>query len=182
MGRKSIPDMTYEQLQEERDKNSLTKKQLVTQSETETESKLLLDLSKKILSLTRRNERLVKEQLVLMKGQLYEVSKLKPEPYQKPEPEPKEKKSTVKKRKFKKPMARSRPASYEMSIDELQAEIESNYARCDQLEKQRNSSDITTRIEAEPEIRTLANRTSNLCDQKIALLNHQISLLRQRKL
>lgn len=70
----------------------------------------------------------------------------------------------------------------EMSIDKLQAEIESNNARCEELEKPRKSSDINTRIEADNEIKTLANRTTKLGQQKIALLNHQISLLKQGKL
>jgi TolA-binding protein len=103
-----------------------------------------------------------------MKEQLYELSKPKPEPLPKQELETK--KSTDKKKKLKKPS--------EMSIDELQEEIESNNARCEELEEQRESTDINTRIESDQEIRTLANRTSKLCEQKIALLNHQMSLLR----
>jgi len=70
MGRKSIPNMTYEQLQEECDKNLLLKEQLISQSENETNSKALLDLSRKILSLARRNERLAQQQVCLMKEQL----------------------------------------------------------------------------------------------------------------
>jgi len=172
MGRKSIPNMTYEQLQEECDKNLLLKEQLISQSENETNSKALLDLSRKILSLARRNERLAQQQVCLMKEQLYELSKPKPEPL--PKQELKTKKSTDKKKKLKKPS--------EMLIDELQEEIESNNARCEQLEEQRESTDINTRIESDQEIRTLANRTSKLCEQKIALLNHQMSLLRQGEL
>jgi len=68
----------------------------------------LLDLSRKILSLARRNERLAQQQVCLMREQLYELSKPKPEPAPKHEPETK--KSTDKKEKLKKPI--------EMSIDE----------------------------------------------------------------
>jgi len=105
MGRKSIPHMTYEQLQEEIDKNSLLKEQLISQSENETNSKVLLDMSRKILSLARRNERLAQQQVCLMKEQLYALSKPKPEPLPKQEPEAK--KSTGKKGKLKKPSAMS---------------------------------------------------------------------------
>ena len=95
MGRKSIPDMTYEELEKEHQKNTFAKQRLANQSEKETDSKIQLELTRQILSLARRNERLVKQQLVLMKGQLYEISKPKPEP--EPEPETKAKKVQPKK-------------------------------------------------------------------------------------
>ncbi|MEG4210392.1 hypothetical protein [Microcoleus sp. S13_B4] len=95
MGRKSIPDMTYEELEKEHQKNTFAKQRLANQSEKETDSKIQLELTRQILSLARRNERLVKQQLVLMKGQLYEISKPKPEP--KPEPQTKAKKVQPKK-------------------------------------------------------------------------------------
>jgi hypothetical protein len=46
-------------------------------------------MSRKILSLARRNERLAKQQVVLMKEQLYELYKPKPEPAPKQEPKAK---------------------------------------------------------------------------------------------
>jgi hypothetical protein len=108
MGRKSITKMTYDQLQNERDTNALAKEQLRNQCESETDNKILLDLNQQILALAQRNERLVKQQLVLMKAQVLEQSVAQPEP----EPEQITVSTTE---KLKKPI--------DMSIEELRAEI-----------------------------------------------------------
>lgn len=106
MGRKSITKMTYDQLQNERDTNALAKEQLRNQCESETDNKFLLNLNQPILALAQRNERFVKQQLVLMKSQLLEQSVAQPEPEQ----------ITVSTTgKLKKPI--------DMSIEELRAEI-----------------------------------------------------------
>jgi hypothetical protein len=106
MGRKSITKMTYDQLQNERDTNALAKEQLRNQCESETDNKILLDLNQQILALAQRNERFVKQQLVLMKAQVLEQSVAQPEPEQ----------ITVSTtEKLKKPI--------DMSIEELRAEI-----------------------------------------------------------
>src|SRR4028118_536632 len=104
MGRKSITKMTYDQLQNERDTNALAKEQLRNQCESETDNKILLDLNQQILALAQINERLVKQQLVLMKAQVLEQSVAQPEP----EPEQITVSTTG---KLKKPI--------EMSIEEL---------------------------------------------------------------
>jgi hypothetical protein len=108
MGRKSITKMTYDQLQNERDTNALAKEQLRNQCESETDNKILLDLNQQILALAQRNERFVKQQLVLMKAQVLEQSVAQPEP----EPEQITVSTTE---KLKKPI--------DMSIEELRAEI-----------------------------------------------------------
>jgi hypothetical protein len=106
MGRKSITKMTYDQLQNERDTNALAKEQLRNQCESETDNKFFLNLNQPILALAQRNERFVKQQLVLMKSQLLEQSVAQPEPEQ----------ITVSTTgKLKKPI--------DMSIEELRAEI-----------------------------------------------------------
>jgi hypothetical protein len=106
MGRKSITKMTYDQLQNERDTNALAKEQLRNQCESETDNKFLLNLNQPILALAQRNERFVKQQLVLMKAQLLEQSVAQPEPEQ----------ITVSTTgKSKKPI--------DMSLEELRAEI-----------------------------------------------------------
>ena len=106
MGRKSITKMTYDQLQNERDTNALAKEQLRNQCESETDNKFLLNLNQPILALAQRNERFVKQQLVLMKAQVLEQSVAQPEPEQ----------ITVSTtEKLKKPI--------DMSIEELRAEI-----------------------------------------------------------
>jgi len=165
MGRKSITKMTYDQLQNERDTNALAKEQLRNQCESETDNKVLLDLNQQILALAQRNERLVKQQLVLMKAQLLEQSVAQPEP----EPEQITVSTTG---KLKEPI--------DMSIEELRAEIEANTARCDELEKQKNSPDIDIPINAEQELRKLSNRTKKLCEQEISLLKHEMSILKRR--
>lgn len=104
-----------------------------------------------------------------MREQLASLKTPKPEP----EPEP-ETIQTTKKGKLKKPI--------NMSIDELQAEIESNNTRCEELEEQRKSNDIDKRIEADQELRTLSSRTRKLCEQKISLLTHEMSLIKKEKL
>lgn len=171
---KSIPDMTFEELEWEHKKNSATKEAFKIQLENESDSTIALELSRKLLSLATRNERLVKQQLLLMKGELYEASQPQAQPKtQLPsEPEITSKSTSVKKGKLKKPI--------DMSIDELRAEIELNNARCEELEKQRKLPDITARIEADQELRTLSSRTRKLCQQKISLLTHEISLLQPR--
>jgi len=179
MGRKKIEKMTYDQLQDERETNELAKNQLKAEALKETNSKVCLALNQQILALARRNEQLVKQQLVLMREQLAVLKTPKFEsesaPESKPESKPEARQTTVSKNgKLKK--------TIDMSIDELRAEIELNNARCEELEKQRKLPDITARIEADQELRTLSSRTRKLCEQKISLLTHEMSLLKQGKL
>ncbi|MEG4594174.1 hypothetical protein QUB00_20535 [Microcoleus sp. F8_C2] len=164
---KNIKKMTYGQLQDEHETNELAKNQLKAEAKKETNSKVLLRLSQQILALAQRNEELVKQQLVLMRATLTDLKT------QESEPEPRQV-TVSKKGKLKKPL--------DMSIDELQAEIESNNTRCEKLEEQRKSTDIDKGIEADQELRTLSSRTKKLCEQKISLLTHEMSLLNQGKL
>ena len=165
--------MTYDQLQDERETNELAKDRLKALALKETNSKVCLALNQQILALARRNEKLAAQQLVLMKEQLAVLKTPKSEPELESNPEARQ--TTVGKNgKLKKPI--------DMSIDELRAEIELNNARCEELEKQRKLPDITARIEADQELRTLSSRTRKLCEQKISLLTHEMSLLKQGKL
>jgi hypothetical protein len=157
MGRKIITKMTYDQLQDERETNELAKNQLKAEAKKETDSQVLLRLSQQILALAKRNDKLVKQQLILAKEKLtvLKTSITEPEP---------EKVTVSKKGKLKKPI--------DMSIEELQAESEANNARCEGLEKKRRSSDFDTRFQADQEIKNLSNRTKKLCEQEISLLKH----------
>ncbi|MEG4497037.1 hypothetical protein QUB05_07510 [Microcoleus sp. F10-C6] len=81
-------------------------------------------------------------------------------------------------RRVKKTMARSRPASYEMSQPELEAEIAQNKITFAKLEDDLKSSDFDTRCNATQEIRTLTPRHKALCSQQVALLSHSIAILK----
>jgi hypothetical protein len=72
-------------------------------------------------------------------------------------------------RKVKRPMARSRPASYEMSLPELETEITNNKITFTKLEDDLKFSDFDTRFHASQEMRTLTTRHKALCNQRIAL-------------
>ncbi|MEG4084909.1 hypothetical protein [Microcoleus sp. POL10_C6] len=82
-------------------------------------------------------------------------------------------------RKVKKPMARSRPASYDMSLNEIEAEIEQNKITFAKLEQELTSSDFDTRVNASQTLRTLYPRHKALCSQKVALLSHSLECLRK---
>jgi len=170
MGGKIITKMTYDQLQDERETNELAKNQLKAEAKKETDSQVLLRLSQQILALARRNEELVKQQLILAKEKLTVLKTPITEPG--PESEP-EQVTVSKKGKLKKPI--------DMSIEELRAEIQANNTRCEELEKERKPSDFDTRFQADQEIINLSNRTKRLSEQEISLLKHQMPLLKQGK-
>ncbi|WP_445244505.1 hypothetical protein [Microcoleus sp. OTE_8_concoct_300] len=81
--------------------------------------------------------------------------------------------------KVKRPMARSRPASYEMSLDEIEAETEQNKITIAKFEEDLKSSDFETRFNASQTLRTLYARHKALCRQRVALLSHSLELLRK---
>ena len=107
-------------------------------------------MQQELLQLSKRNEKLAAQQVLLMKGG-----------------------------KLKKPMARSRPASYEMSLEKIEAELEKNKNTVAQFEQQLTSTDFDTRFNASQELRTLYTRNKAWSRQRIPLLTHTIALLKQ---
>lgn len=139
---KRVGTMSYEQLQAERDANELLKTNLKNQIKVVTDSKVSLQLHQELLQLSKRNEKLAAQQVLLMKGG-----------------------------KLKKPI--------EMSLDEIEAELEKNKNTVAQFEQQLTSSNFDTRFNASQELRTLYTRNQALSKQRIALLTHSIALLKQ---
>lgn len=67
----------------------------------------------------------------------------------------------------------------EMSLEEIEAELEKNKITVTQFEQQLTSSDFDTRFNANQELRTLYIRNKALCSQRVALLTHSIALLKK---
>ncbi|MEG4445055.1 hypothetical protein QUB47_23510 [Microcoleus sp. AT9_B5] len=65
---KRISTMTYEQLQTERDANELLKTKLRNQIAVVTDSQVSLQLHQELLQLSKRNEKLAGQQVILMRG------------------------------------------------------------------------------------------------------------------
>jgi hypothetical protein len=65
---KRVGTMSYEQLQAERDANELLKTNLKNQIKVATDSQLSLQLQQELLQLSKRNEKLAAQQVLLMKG------------------------------------------------------------------------------------------------------------------
>ncbi|MEG5034709.1 hypothetical protein [Microcoleus sp. AT3-D2] len=65
---KRVGTMTYEQLQTERDANELLKTNLKAQIEQVIDSQVSLQLHQEVLQLSKRNEKLAAQQVLLMRG------------------------------------------------------------------------------------------------------------------
>ena len=65
---KRVGTMSYEQLQAERDANELLKTNLKNQIKVATDSQLYLQLQQELLHISKRNEKLAAQQVLLMKG------------------------------------------------------------------------------------------------------------------
>ncbi|MEG4170617.1 MULTISPECIES: hypothetical protein [unclassified Microcoleus] len=140
---KRVGTMSYEQLQAERDANELLKTNLKAQIEQVTDSQLCLHLQQELLHISKRNEKLAGQQVLLMKGG-----------------------------KPKRPI--------DMSLEEIEAELEKNKNTVAQFEQQLTSSNFDTRFNASQELRTLYTRDRALSKQRVALLNHSIAILKEQ--
>ncbi|MEG4395467.1 hypothetical protein [Microcoleus sp. BROC3] len=65
---KRVSTMTYEELQTERDANELLKTKLKNQIAVVTDSGVSLQLHQELLQLSKRNEKLAEQQVLLMRG------------------------------------------------------------------------------------------------------------------
>ena len=66
-----------------------------------------------------------------------------------------------------------------MTLDEIEAEIEQNKITIAKFEGELTSSDFDTRFNASQTLRTIYGRQKALCRQRIALLSHSLDCLRK---